>query len=275
MQNGMKQWQAAADTIRSRIGGKPKIAIILGSGLGSLVDVLEEPIEIEYGDIPGFPETTVKGHSGRLVYGKLGGKQVLVMKGRFHFYEGYDISQVVFHIRVFKLLGISDLLVTNAAGGINTEFKPGDLMMINDHISFFAPSPLRGVNMEEFGPRFPDMSNAYDSGLIAIAEEAAKKLDISLKGGIYAFLQGPMFETPAEIRALRMLGADAVGMSTVPEVIMAHHSGMNVMGISCITNMAAGVNENKLNHEEVIETGNRVGKSFAALVTEIVSRWPL
>ena len=275
MQNGMKQWQAAADTIRSRIGGKPKIAIILGSGLGSLVDVLEEPIEIEYGDIPGFPETTVKGHSGRLVYGKLGGKQVLVMKGRFHFYEGYDISQVVFHIRVFKLLGISDLLVTNAAGGINTEFKPGDLMMINDHISFFAPSPLRGVNMEEFGPRFPDMSNAYDSGLIAIAEEAAKKLYISLKGGIYAFLQGPMFETPAEIRALRMLGADAVGMSTVPEVIMAHHSGMNVMGISCITNMAAGVNENKLNHEEVIETGNRVGKSFAALVTEIVSRWPL
>lgn len=154
MQNGMKQWQAAADTIRSRIGGKPKIAIILGSGLGSLVDVLEEPIEIEYGDIPGFPETTVKGHSGRLVYGKLGGKQVLVMKGRFHFYEGYDISQVVFHIRVFKLLGISDLLVTNAAGGINTEFKPGDLMMINDHISFFAPSPLRESTWKNSAPGF-------------------------------------------------------------------------------------------------------------------------
>lgn len=275
MENHMEQWQAAADTIRNRIGENPQIGIILGSGLGSLVNTLEKPIEIDYGDIPGFPMTTVKGHAGKLVYGKLGGKQVLVMKGRFHLYEGYDISQVVFHIRVFKLLGISNLLVTNAAGGINTDFEPGDFMIINDHISFFAPSPLRGANIEEFGPRFPDMSNVYDSGLIGIAEEAAKKLSISLKSGIYAFLQGPMFETPAEISALRMLGADAVGMSTVPEVVVAHHSGMNLMGISCITNMAAGVSERKLNHQEVIETGNKVGKSFAALVSEIISRWPL
>ncbi len=275
MQNDMKQWQAAADSIKNRIVGNPQIGVILGSGLGSLVNVLEQPVEIDYSEIPGFPRTTVKGHAGKLVYGKLGGKQVLVMKGRFHIYEGYDISQVVFHVRVFSLLGISNLLVTNAAGGINTGFKPGDLMMINDHISFFAPSPLRGANIEEFGPRFPDMCNAYDGGLIGIADEAAKKLGILLKHGIYAFAQGPMFETPAEVRALRMLGADAVGMSTVPEVIVAQHSGMDVMGISCITNMAAGVSGNKLNHEEVMDTANRVGKSFTALVTEVISRWPV
>jgi purine-nucleoside phosphorylase len=275
MQENMELWQAAADTIRNRIGENPQIGIILGSGLGSLVNTLEQPIEIDYSDIPGFPMTTVKGHAGKLVYGKLGGKQVLIMKGRFHIYEGYDVSQVIFHIRVFKLLGISDLLVTNAAGGINTEFEPGDLMMINDHISFFAPSPLRGTNLEEFGPRFPDMSNAYDSGLIGIAKEAAREEGIMLRQGIYTFAQGPMFETPAEIRALRMLGADAVGMSTVPEVIVARHCGMKVMGISCITNMAAGVKNETLNHEEVMETADRVGKSFSALVRRIIANWPV
>lgn len=275
MQENMELWQAAADTIRNRIGENPQIGIILGSGLGSLVNTLEQPIEIDYSDIPGFPMTTVKGHAGKLVYGKLGGKQVLIMKGRFHIYEGYDVSQVIFHIRVFKLLGISDLLVTNAAGGINTEFEPGDLMMINDHISFFAPSPLRGTNLEEFGPRFPDMSNAYDSGLIGIAKEAAREEGIMLRQGIYTFAQGPMFETPAEIRALRMLCADAVGMSTVPEVIVARHCGMKVMGISCITNMAAGVKNETLNHEEVMETADRVGKSFSALVRRIIANWPV
>lgn len=275
MQENMELWQAAADTIRNRIGENPQIGIILGSGLGALVNTLEQPIEIDYSDIPGFPMTTVKGHAGKLVYGKLGGKQVLIMKGRFHIYEGYDVSQVIFHIRVFKLLGISDLLVTNAAGGINTEFEPGDLMMINDHISFFAPSPLRGTNLEEFGPRFPDMSNAYDSGLIGIAKEAAREEGIMLRQGIYTFAQGPMFETPAEIRALRMLGADAVGMSTVPEVIVARHCGMKVMGISCITNMAAGVKNETLNHEEVMETADRVGKSFSALVRRIIANWPV
>lgn len=275
MQENMELWQAAADTIRNRIGENPQIGIILGSGLGALVNTLEQPIEIDYSDIPGFPMTTVKGHAGKLVYGKLGGKQVLIMKGRFHIYEGYDVSQVIFHIRVFKLLGISDLLVTNAAGGINTEFEPGDLMMINDHISFFAPSPLRGTNLEEFGPRFPDMSNAYDSGLIGIAKEAAREEGIMLRQGIYTFAQGPMFETPAEIRALRMLCADAVGMSTVPEVIVARHCGMKVMGISCITNMAAGVKNETLNHEEVMETADRVGKSFSALVRRIIANWPV
>ena len=274
MQENMELWQAAADTIRNRIGENPQSALF-SFRIDSLVNTLEQPIEIDYSDIPGFPMTTVKGHAGKLVYGKLGGKQVLIMKGRFHIYEGYDVSQVIFHIRVFKLLGISDLLVTNAAGGINTEFEPGDLMMIKDHISFFAPSPLRGTNLEEFGPRFPDMSNAYDSGLIGIAKEAAREEGIMLRQGIYAFAQGPMFETPAEIRALRMLGADAVGMSTVPEVIVARHCGMKVMGISCITNMAAGVKNETLNHEEVMETADRVGKSFSALVRRIIANWPV
>lgn len=275
MHNTLEQMQIAADHIRSRIDAKPQIGIILGSGLGSLVDVLEQPVEIDYSEIPGFPRTTVEGHEGKLVYGVLMGKRVLAMKGRFHLYEGYDISQVIFHIRVFSLLGISNLLVTNAAGGVNTDFEAGDLMLITDHISFFAPSPLRGSNINEFGVRFPDMCNAYDSNLIRIAQAAANEDGIPVKQGIYAFAQGPMFETPAEVRAFRILGADAVGMSTVPEVIVARHSGMKVMGISCITNMAAGVLEEALNHSDVMETANRVGKSFASLVTGIVARWPV
>lgn len=275
MHNTLEQMQIAADHIKSRIDGEPQIGIILGSGLGSLVDVLEQPVEIDYSEIPGFPRTTVEGHEGKLVYGELMGKRVLAMKGRFHLYEGYDISQVIFHIRVFSLLGVNNLLVTNAAGGVNTDFEAGDLMLITDHISFFAPSPLRGSNINEFGVRFPDMCNAYDSNLIRIARAAADEDGIPVRQGIYAFAQGPMFETPAEVRAFRILGADAVGMSTVPEVIVARHSGMKVMGISCITNMAAGVLEETLNHSEVMETANRVGKSFASLVTGIVARWPV
>lgn len=274
MQYTLEHMHIAADYIKSRISGKPQIGIILGSGLGPLVNVLEQPAEIDYSEIPGFPRTTVEGHAGKLVYGKLGGKQVLVMKGRFHLYEGYDISQVVFHIRVFSLLGITNLLVTNAAGGVNTDFIAGDLMLITDHISFFAPSPLRGSNLNEFGVRFPDMCNAYDGNLVSIAEAAAKEEGIGLKKGVYAFAQGPMFETPAEVRAFRILGADAVGMSTVPEVIVARHCDMKVMGISCITNMAAGVIDETLNHKEVMETADRVGKSFASLVTKIAARWP-
>ena len=275
MHNTMEQIQIAAAHIKGRIGGEPQIGIILGSGLGPLVNVLEQPVEIDYGEIPGFPQTTVEGHAGKLVYGNLAGKQVLVMKGRFHLYEGYDVSQVVFHIRIFSLLGIKNLLVTNAAGGINIGYTAGDLMLITDHISFFAPSPLKGSNLDEFGIRFPDMSNAYDRDLINIAKETANKEGISLKQGIYAFAQGPMFETPAEIRALRVLGADAVGMSTVPEVIVARHCGMKVLGISCITNMAAGVLEETLNHTEVIETADRAGKSFRKLVAGIASHWPV
>lgn len=275
MHNSMDEIQEAAEYIRKKIGGQPQIGIILGSGLGPLVGAIEQPFELDYKDIPGFPETTVAGHVGKLVYGILGGRQVLVMKGRFHLYEGYDISQVVFHIRVFNLLGIENLLVTNAAGGINTGFTPGDLMLITDHISFFAPSPLRGRNLEEFGTRFPDMCNVYDSNLIETAKKAAGIEGIELKFGVYAFAQGPMFETPAEIRALRILGADAVGMSTVPEVITARHSGMKVLGISCITNMAAGVHGLPLNHKEVMDTAKQVEKKFMALVTRIVGNWPV
>lgn len=274
MKEYMRQIREAAEYIELRLGGKPQIGIILGTGLGTLVNALEQPVELDYGDIPNFPRTTVEGHAGKLVYGTLGGKLVLMMKGRFHYYEGYEIAQVVFHIRVFKLLGIENLLVTNAAGGINTDFEPADIMVITDHISFFAPSPLRGGNLKDFGPRFPDMCNAYDSELVRVARDTADKKGILIKEGVYAFAQGPMFETPAEIRALRILGADAVGMSTVPEVITARHSGMKVMGISCITNMAAGVCGQTLNHAEVLETAGKAEKGFVSLVEGILESWP-
>jgi purine-nucleoside phosphorylase len=276
----IENMRAAAGYIRKHVmeelqRDKPQIGIVLGSGLGPVADALKDAVEINYASIPGFPSTTVVGHSGKLLSGLLSGKHVLVMKGRFHYYEGYDISQVVFHIRVFKLLGISNLLVTNAAGGINAGFKPGNLMIITDHISFFAPSPLRGRNLDEFGVRFPDMCGAYDPELVKMALEIANDTGISLKKGIYAFTQGPMFETPAEIRALRMLGADAVGMSTVPEVITARHCGMKVMGISCITNMAAGMADRPPDHEEVIYTAKMAENTFAKLVKEIIARWPV
>jgi len=273
MDNMYEKVVESAEYIRKRLVLKPRIGIVLGSGLGPLVNQVEEQIEIDYKDIPNFPVPTVEGHAGKLVAGTIGGKPVLVMKGRFHYYEGYDISQVVFHIRVFKLLGIRDLLVTNAAGGINRDFSPGDLMLITDHISFFAPSPLRGKNLDEFGVRFPDMSEAYSKELIAMAERTAGELGIKLQKGVYSFTQGPMYETPAEIRALRILGADAVGMSTVPEVIAARHAGMRVLGISCITNMAAGILEQPLSHQEVMETAKKVETKFVALVSNLIKNW--
>ncbi len=275
MDNRMDIMREAAEYIRSRIHETPQIGIILGSGLGPLVNALEQPVELDYSEIPGFAKTTVEGHAGKLVFGLLGGKRVLVMKGRFHYYEGHDMAQVVFHIRVFKLLGMEHLLVTNAAGGINTGFKPGDLMLITDHIGLFAPSPLRGRNLEEFGTRFPDMCNAYDAKLVENARETAKSEGFTLQEGVYAFAQGPMFETPAEIKVLGTLGADAVGMSTVPEVITARHCGMKILGISCITNMAAGVMGQPLNHNEVMDTARRVEQKFIFLVTRIVKNWPV
>jgi len=253
----------------------PEIGIVLGSGLGPLVDYMEGKLEIDYWDIPNFPLTTVHGHEGKLVYGLLGGRPVLAMKGRFHYYEGYDISEVVFYIRVFKLLGLVNLLVTNAAGGIDRNYIPGDLMIITDHISLFAPSPLRGGNLLEFGTRFPDMSRAYAPELIEVARRTALKDGIEVKEGVYAYTQGPMFETPAEIRALSLLGADAVGMSTVPEVITAVHSGMRVLGISCITNMAAGILEQPLMHDEVMVTAKKAEGKFIRLVRSILEEWKL
>ncbi len=262
-----------AEYIKSKVNFQPEIGIVLGSGLGALVNEVEDYSEIDYNEIPNFPLTTVEGHAGKLVSGKIGGKSVLIMKGRFHYYEGYDISQVVFHIRVFKTLGINDILVTNAAGGVNRSFKPGDLMLIKDHISFFAPSPLRGKNLSEFGVRFPDMSEAYSRELTKMAKSVASSLGHEIQEGVYAFAQGPMYETPAEIRALGFLGADAVGMSTVPEVIAARHCGMRVLGISCITNMAAGILEQPLNHEEVMNTAKEVESRFTKFVNEILKQW--
>jgi purine-nucleoside phosphorylase len=271
MEEILKKAYEASEYIKKKMISKPQMAIVLGSGLGSLVDKMNNAVEISYSDIPNFPLTTVEGHAGRLVFGNLCGKPVLAMKGRFHYYEGYEISQVVFAVRVLKLLGIDRLIVTNAAGGINKDFKSGDLMLINDHIGFFGPSPLRGRNWDEFGPRFPDMCQVYDKEWSKAAQKAAQDIGIEIKTGVYAFMQGPMYETPAEIRALGILGADAVGMSTVPEAIVARHSGMKILGISCITNMAAGILGQPLSHMEVIEAAKNAEKKFTALVEKIVS----
>lgn len=269
----MKKLDKTVNYIKDKIDFIPEIAIILGSGLGNLADYIENKTEISYELIPNFPETTVVGHDGKLIFGELNNRKIVAMKGRFHYYEGNDMSEVIYPIRVFKLLGIQNLIVTNAAGGVNTDFVPGDLMLITDHLSFFCENPLRGENLDQLGPRFPDMSVAYDKKLRDIAIASARNLGIDLKSGIYCYCKGPSFEAPAEIRALRALGADAVGMSTVPETITARHMGMRVLGISCITNMAAGILEQPLNHEEVIETGKQVSQKFSTLVSDITKNW--
>ncbi|HHY65516.1 MAG TPA: purine-nucleoside phosphorylase [Clostridiaceae bacterium] len=273
MKEMLKKIDQTVDFLKSRIDCTPEIAIILGSGLGKLAEVIKDAKVIPYGEIPNFPETTVIGHEGKLIFGKVRNRNVVAMKGRFHYYEGNDIDTVVYPVRVFKRLGIGNLIVTNAAGGINTSFKPGDLMLITDHISLFCENPLRGENIDELGPRFPDMTMAYDRDLQKLALESAARLGIDLKTGVYSYCKGPSYESPAEIRALRNLGADAVGMSTVPETIAARHMGMRILGISCITNMAAGILDKPLNHEEVMETGKLVEKKFTELVSEIIDNW--
>ncbi len=262
----------AAEYLKERLSEKPKVGLILGSGLGVLADEIQEPITISYRDIPFFPQSTVHGHAGELVCGFLMGKYVMAMKGRFHYYEGYSMETVTFPVRVMKALGVEVILVTNAAGGVNKDFSPGDLMIIEDHLSFTFDNPLVGKNFEELGPRFPDMSNAYDKELVAIAQEVAREAVIDVRKGVYACMTGPVYETPAEIRMLQYLGADAVGMSTVPEVMVAKHSGLKVLGISCISNMAAGILPQPLNHEEVIETTQRIKKYFIAYVKSILNR---
>ena len=273
MKNVLRDIKEAGEYIKQKIGKTPQIAIILGSGLGALVNEIKESLEIDYNDIPGFPVTTVEGHEGKLVFGKIGDKYILAMKGRFHYYEGYDVSKVVFAVRVFKFMGINNLIVTNAAGGINKDFNPGDLMIIKDHIGFFAPSALRGANIDEFGVRFPDMSKAYNAELIQLCKDAASKEGINVREGVYIFAKGPMYETPAEIRAMSILGADAVGMSTVPEVTVANHAGMNILGISCITNMAAGILDEPLSHEGVMEVAKIAEKNFVSLVKRVITDW--
>ncbi|MDO4623735.1 MAG: purine-nucleoside phosphorylase [Enterococcus hirae] len=243
--------------------------LILGSGLGELAEEIEEAIVIPYDQIPFFPTSTVVGHAGQLVYGTLSGKKVLAMQGRFHFYEGHSMQTVTYPVRVMAALKAHSVIVTNASGGVNESFVPGDLMLITDHINFTGQNPLIGPNEDEIGPRFPDMSEAYTLTYREVAKEAASQLDLTLKEGVYMGYSGPTYETPAEIRMSRTMGADAVGMSTVPEVIVAAHSGLKVLGISCITNLAAGMQAN-LSHEEVVETTQRVKQSFKALIKEVL-----
>lgn len=268
--NYLSRIKESANYILDKIEVKPDIAIILGSGLGTLADKIEEPVTISYNDIPNFPVSTVKGHEGRLVIGKLEGQNLLAMQGRFHYYEGYPIEDVTFPIRVMKEVGIDKLIVTNAAGGSNVDFEPGDLMIINDHINFAGVNPLMGKNYDELGPRFLDLSTPYDKELISITKEIGKNLNIDLKEGTYMWFSGPTYETPAEVKMARILGADAVGMSTVPEVIVANHGGMKVLGISCITNMAAGILDISLSHEDVIKTSEKVKDKFELLIKEII-----
>ncbi len=276
MDHLMEKMQEAAMYITSRIGNEPvDIGMVLGSGLGGLADELEDAVAISYKDIPFFPVSTVFGHKGRLVAGNLEGKRVLCMQGRFHYYEGYGMDQVVFPIQVMHAMGINQLLVTNAAGGVNTSYQPGDLMLITDHIKLIADSPMRGPNHEELGERFFDMTNAYDKQLSILARDESKRLGIPLQEGVYMFFAGPSYETPAEVRSARILGADAVGMSTVPEAIAASQMGMKVLGISCITNMAAGILDQPLNHTEVMETSDRVKEAFTSLVRNVTHLWPV
>jgi len=259
----------SAEYIQEKLKVTPEIGLILGSGLGILADEIEDAIAIPYSEIPNFPVSTVHGHAGQLVIGQLAGKTVIAMQGRFHHYEGYSMDKVTFPVRVMKLLGVEKLIVTNAAGGVNKDFSPGDLMLITDHINFMS-NPLIGANDERFGPRFPDMSTAYDKEFQQLAKTVASDLNITIQEGVYLGLTGPTYETPAEIRMIRTLGGDAVGMSTVPEVIVANHSSMRVLGISCITNMAAGILDQPLNHEEVIETTEKVKSTFLLYVKELV-----
>lgn len=263
-------YRDAAEYIRKKINITPNIGIILGSGLSNIADLIDNPVIIDYADIPNFPITTVRDHANRFILGKLSDKEVIVMQGRFHFYEGYEPSKIVLPIRTMKLLGVETLIVTNAAGGVNDKFKPGDIMIINDHINISGINPLRGKNDDELGPRFPDMSNAYDFKLREQMHKSAEKLDIDIHEGVYAMMPGPSYETPAEVRMLACIGADAVGMSTVPEVIAAAHCGMEVIGLSCITNMATGILDDPLSHEEVVATAKSAEQRLKDLLNDFI-----
>lgn len=266
----MAKYQKAAEYIMERLKAKPAIGMILGSGLGQMAENIENSQVVDYSDIPGFPVSTVEGHAGRLIAGQLMGQQVIAMQGRFHFYEGYPMGEVIFPVRVMKLLGVERLIVTNAAGGVNRGFKPGDLMLITDHINLMGDNPLIGRNVDEIGTRFPGMSDAYDKELVKTAALCAQRLSIDIKQGVYCAVTGPSYETPAEIRMVGILGGDAVGMSTVPEVIAAVHCEMKVLGISCITNMAAGILHHAPSHREVLEVGRKVQDRFIMLLKEIL-----
>lgn len=258
------------DSCRKQTDFRPRVALILGSGLGALADEIQVEKVIPYSDIEGFPQSTVAGHKGRLVFGYMGAVPVVIMQGRVHYYEGYTMSDVVLPVRLMRLLGAEVLVLTNAAGGINPDFQPGTLMMLTDQIASFVPSPLLGENIEELGVRFPDMSEIYRKELQELLERTAKSLNIPLKKGVYIQFTGPAYETPAEVRMAKLLGADACGMSTACEAVAANHMGMKICGISCITNMASGISMTPLSHREVQETADRVAGQFKTLVRTVI-----
>ncbi len=266
--------QVSARYIRERIESDVDVAVVLGSGLGTFAETLRDSVIIPYEEIPDFARSTVEGHSGRLVFGKLQNAdvRVAVMQGRFHYYEGYSLDEVTLPIRAFGLMGVNRLVLTNAAGGINLNFKAGDFMLISDHINLMLISPLRGQHDHRMGDRFPDMTEVYAREFRQIAQEEASDMGIQLYAGVYMALQGPNYETPAEIRMMRLLGADAVGMSTVPEAIVARQMGMRTLGISLITNAAAGIGDEPINHEDVMQTGYRVSEQFSTLISRVLAR---
>lgn len=267
----LEYFEKSADYVKSKIDFKPQTALILGSALGSLASDIKNPVEIPYKDIPDFLVSTVKSHAGKLILGELYGRKVVCMSGRFHYYEGYDYEQLVAPVRLFKLLGVENMILTNAAGGINTGYKPGDLMIIRDHINLAGASPLRGPNDDRIGPRFFDVCNAYDEGLRTLAKSLAKECSLRIQEGVYAYQTGPHFETPAEIRFLRMAGADAAGMSTVTEALTAAHCGLKTLAISLISNMAAGVNNNRVDGEEVDYVAAQSAKEFKKYLSSILA----
>jgi len=271
METAKEKLERCFRSIRAKTDFKPVTAIVLGSGLGDYADSMDVKQVVDYKDIEGFPVSTAPGHKGRFVMGYVGKVPVIAMQGRFHYYEGYDMKDVVLPIRIMHMLGAKRLILTNASGGIRRDLKPGDIMMITDQISSLVPSPLRGINFDKLGPRFPDMSEIYDKSFREKARKCALKLGIELKEGIYIQTQGPNYESPAEIRAYEKMGADAVGMSTTVEAIAANHMGMKILGLSCISNLAAGISENPLTEEEVIVAGKKVASSLGRLVTAIIS----
>jgi purine-nucleoside phosphorylase len=268
-------YEAALECLQSRVGRRPSVAVVLGSGLAGFAEELADRAEIPYSEIPGWPQSTAIGHAGRLVFGRLGALDVVVMSGRAHLYEGYTPAQVVFGVRVLGKLGVRAMVFTNAAGGVNPAFQRGGLVLISDHINLQGANPLAGPNDDSLGPRFPDMSEAYSERYRMIAREVAAGLDIHLHEGVYAAVLGPSYETPAEIRALRAIGADLVGMSTVPEVIAANHMGMKVLAVSCVTNMAAGLQLEKISHDEVLETGAKVRDTLVRFLKALLPRLEL
>jgi len=268
----LEYFQKSADYIRAIVPWRPEVAIVLGSFLGPFADAIEDPIVIEYGDIPNFLVSTVQGHAGKLIFGTVAGRRVVCMSGRFHSYEGYDFEQLVIPVRLFRLLGAKALILTNAAGAVNTEYRPGDIMLVSDHIKLTGNSPLRGRNIDAFGPRFFDVSHMYTPELRALARECAEGTGLTLREGVYMFFTGPQFETPAEIRAARILGADAVGMSTVTEALTAAHCGMPLLCLSVMTNMAAGVLDQPLTQEEVLETATTVAARLSVCLKKIIER---